>query len=119
MALFPCSVDRHVYRGSSNSMYTAIVNGIFATRSKLRLCDEHARQRRNMISEHLQLVRVGDQSRLDEALDNPSCGWCKADVAPYQVFANVYLRGAEEEAWWGAACESCLPAAAQDAILTL
>lgn len=44
MALFPCSVQRHLYRGAASHAYVGLGKGSFEGRYRLRLCSAHMNQ---------------------------------------------------------------------------
>lgn len=115
MAMFPCDVTGHRYRGAQQTIYPAIVEGQIAVRRKLRLCDRHFVALTDQLAVHCQNAQMD----FDE-VGNPPCGLCDEPVTQdtAQFFATVYAKGAEREDWWAPVHHDCVSALMDDWLLT-
>ena len=111
MALFPCDVTGHRYRGQQRAMYPAVVEGQNAVRRKLRLCQAHFDGFLDQLSENAHNAQM--------AFDDPatsSCYLCGGEVtgSEAQLFVTVYDLRAEREDWWAALHRQCVSGTLED-----
>jgi hypothetical protein len=111
MAMFPCDVGNHRYRGAQQTMYAAVVHGQSSARRKLRLCDRHF----DGFADHLQQSASPATEDLLER-DDQKCGLCGTQVAlaDFMFFCTVYAQGQERVDWWAPLHEECCPGMMED-----
>jgi len=104
MALFPCDIGRHPYRGPQRTMYPAIVQGGDSWRRKLRLCEPHF----DALLEQLQ-ERAHDAQMDSTDVKLPVCYGCNDDVvmSTAQMFVTVYNLKEDRVDFWAPLHELC------------
>jgi len=111
MALFPCDVDHHAYRGPQQTIYPAIVSGGNSVRRKLRLCPDHFLGYLDQLEAH-----AHDAASSAEPGDDLVCVLCDKDDHPlsWGFYATVYASRNERRDFWGSVHERCATALAED-----
>ena len=117
MALYPCSFDGARYRGPSQAMYPAIVDGAYSEREHLRLCPPHFQQLLEYCRQHFQEV-VYDMP--DAQQDKMAvCSGCGGELDHAKlVFVTAYPQGEEEVQFYGSVCTRCESGVARSLLLT-
>lgn len=99
MALYPCDVNQHRYRGRGSMAYVALVDGVASNRWKLRLCPEHVRS----AIQDLKPFEVYEGETADEIFerDRP-CILCGRQVMEngQQLFVTCYEAGQDRRDFW-------------------
>ncbi len=106
MALFPCDLGNHRYRGAQQTIYPALVNGSEAYRRKMRLCPAHFEIRVDALSSRAAFAQI-DFYEANEA----KCLVCQETVSDsaWQFFATVYAARSERLDYWALVHDHCAP----------
>jgi hypothetical protein len=99
MALFPCYMGQHRYRGPACHFYPAVVLGGRANRQHQRVCPDHLEQLLDTLSAY--------EIETDEATTTWTemtflCWSCGKPVEqdPAQIFVTAYPRNEERRDFW-------------------
>jgi hypothetical protein len=111
MALYPCDVGAHRYRGAQQTIYPALTDGVTTLRRKLRLCEEHFAAALETIAQ-----RAHNADRDFDDTEGVKCLLCAQFVidAPHAFFATVYRAKSEREDWWAPVHAACFAVVARD-----
>src|SRR5262245_25084304 len=100
MALFPCRVGMHHFKGKSNTVYVGLVHeGTDGDRYKLRFCDRHLLEVYEYLSQFKVLIEddaVSTNGTLETCL---ACGKPATEV-DWKLFVTVYPSHQEREDYW-------------------
>lgn len=105
MALYPCDIGNHPYRGAQNSVYLSVLNGLRSDRMKARLCTPHLRKVIAAIETRMSRV-LGDGFEIQQ--DGMLCmvGDCAlGEEDRTAVFATVYGQGDEPWQYFARVCD--------------
>lgn len=111
MAIYPCDVSGHPYRGPQQTMYPAVVDGGQAFRRKLRLCPGHFDTYAEMLARRCQNAQIDFMAALEV-----TCFLCQKPVteSAAQLFVTVYRVKSEREDFWAPLHEQCIEATLDD-----
>lgn len=109
MAIFPCAVGSHRYRGRASHAYPALVFASGATnRHHARLCQEHMSKLEDVAAPYLAAVA---EETVPPSPRGALCMGCERAVerTSKQFFMTTYPGSQERQDYWGQIHEDCNP----------
>ena len=99
MAVFPCDWSAHRYAGPQQSAYVTYVSGSAPTTTKLRLCERHMVELKQVAFDALALV--DDDSQVSQVCEG--CGVERSGA----IYVKLFTPHNEPETWAGDFCAGC------------
>lgn len=99
MAILPCSIGKHRYKGKAAHVYIALLNGGEAQRSHLRLCPPHAESTLSHFSDFLVTGEPDEDMSRHASVRCSSCGQPNGGVLQ-TAFVTAYPDGSDREDYY-------------------